>query len=146
MINHGHIDLTKEQTTAVLSNLLGSLELEVMEFMWQADEATVRLVGKSINRIRPIAYTTVMTVMGHLVDKGLLTRTMEGKRYRYRLTQSKNEFLYQALQRMIRALVNDFGDLAVAGFLGEISKIDTDRLEQLRRLARETRGETDAPE
>ncbi len=146
MINHGHIDLTKEQTTAVLSNLLGRLELEVMEFMWQADEATVRQVGKSINRIRPIAYTTVMTVMGHLVDKGLLTRTMEGKRYRYRLTQSKNEFLYQALQRMIRTLVNDFGDLAVAGFLGEISKIDTDRLEQLRLLARETRGETDAPE
>ncbi len=146
MINHGHIDLTKEQTTAVLSNLLGSLELEVMEFMWQADEATVRQVGKSINRIRPIAYTTVMTVMGHLVDKGLLTRTMEGKRYHYRLTQSESEFLYQASQRMIRTLVNDFGDLAVAGFLGEISKLEPDRLEQLRRLARETRGETSAPE
>jgi predicted transcriptional regulator len=143
--NPGYIDLTKEQTTAVLSNLLGSLELEVMEFMWQAGEATVRQVGKSINRIRPIAYTTVMTVMGHLVDKGLLTRTMEGNRYRYRLTQSKSEFLYQASQRMIRTLVNDFGDLAVAGFLGEISKIEPDRLEQLSRLARETRGETGAP-
>ncbi len=145
MSNRGHSDLTKEQTAAVLSNLLGSLELEVMEFMWQAGEATVRQVGKSINRIRPIAYTTVMTVMGHLVDKGLLTRTMEGKRYRYRLTQSKSEFLYQASQRMIRTLVNDFGDLAVAGFLGEISKIEPDRLEQLSRLARETRGETGAP-
>lgn len=146
MSNHGDSNLTKEQTAAVLSNLLGSLELEVMEFMWQADEATVRQVGKSINRIRPIAYTTVMTVMGHLVDKGLLTRTMEGKRYHYRLTQSKSEFLYQASQRMIRTLVNDFGDLAIAGFLGEISKIDTDRLEQLRRLARGTSGETGVPE
>ncbi len=146
MSNRGHSDLTKEQATAVLSNLLGSLELEVMEFMWQASEATVRQVGKSINRIRPIAYTTVMTVMGHLVDKGLLTRTMEGKRYRYNLTQSKSEFLYLASQRMIRTLVNDFGDLAIAGFLGEISKIDTGRIEQLRRLARETGGETGVPE
>lgn len=146
MSNRGHSKLTKEQTAAVLSNLLGSLELEVMEFMWQTGKATVRQVGKSINRIRPIAYTTVMTVMGHLVDKGLLIRTMEGKKYRYRLTQSKSEFLNQASQRMIRTLVNDFGDLAIAGFLGEISKIEPDRLEQLKRLARETRGETGVPE
>ncbi len=145
MDDRAQINSAQDQT-AVLSNLLGSLELETMEFMWQAGEATVRQVGKSINHIRPIAYTTVMTVMGHLVDKGLLTRTMEGKRYRYRVAQGKSEFLHQASQRMIRTLVNDFGDLAVAGFLGEISKIDPDRLEQLRRLAQETRSETGAPE
>lgn len=146
MSNRGHSDLTKEQTAAVLSNLLGSLELEVMEFMWQAGEATVKQMAKSINCIRPIAYTTVMTVMGHLVDKGLLSRTLEGKRYRYRVAQGNSEFLYRASQRMIRTLVNDFGDLAVAGFLGEISKIEPGRLEQLRCLAQETRSETDVPE
>ena len=146
MSKRSHSDLTKEQTAAVLSNLLGSLELEVMGFMWQAGEATVRQMGEAISRKRPIAYTTVMTVMGHLVDKGLLTRTKEGKRYRYRVAQGKSEFLHQASQRMIRTLVNDYGDLAIAGFLGEISKIDTDRLEQLRRLAQETRGEKNAPE
>lgn len=146
MSNHGHIDLTKEQTAAVLSNLLGSLELEAMEFMWQAGEAAVRQVADSIGGRRPIAYTTVMTVMGHLVDKGLLRRTLEGKRYRYRVAQDKSEFLHRASQHMIRTLVNDFGDLAVAGFLGEINKLEPDRLEQLRRLARETRGENGAPE
>jgi predicted transcriptional regulator len=145
MDGRAQINLAKEQT-AVLSNLLGSLELEVMEFMWQAGEATVRQVGESISRQRPIAYTTVMTVMGHLADKGLLTRTLDGKRYRYRVAQGRNEFLYQASQRMIRTLVEDFGDLAVAGFLGEISKVEPGRLEQLRRLAQETRGETGAPE
>ncbi len=135
----------KDETANVLSSLLGSLELEVMEFMWQAGEATVRQVGEVINRKRSIAYTTVMTVMGHLVDKGLLSRTIEGKRYRYQVVQGKSEFLYQASQRMIRTLVEDFGDLAVAGFLGEISKIEPDRLEQLRRLAQETRDETSTP-
>lgn len=137
---------TEQQAESMLKNLLGSLELEVMEFMWQAGEATVRQVADSIGCRRPIAYTTVMTVMGHLVAKRLLTRTLEGKRYRYQVAQDKSEFLHQASQRMIRTLVNDFGDLAVAGFLGEISKIEPDRLEQLRRLARETRGETGAPE
>ena len=143
--NHSQINLAKDQV-AVLSSLLGSLELETMEFMWQAGQATVRQVADSISCRRSIAYTTVMTVMGHLVDKGLLTRTMEKKRYRYRVALSRNEFLYQASQRMIRTLVNNFGDLAVAGFLSEISEIEPDRLDQLKRLARETRGETGVPE
>jgi predicted transcriptional regulator len=146
MDSRAQINSAKDQIAAVLSNLLGSLELEVMEFMWQEGEATVRQVGEAISCKRPIAYTTVMTVMAHLVDKGLLRRTLEGKRYRYRVAQGKNEFLHQSSQRMIRTLINDFGDLAVAGFLGEISKIEPDRLEQLRRLAQETRGETGAPE
>lgn len=130
----------------ILKKLLGSLELEVMEFVWQAQEATVRQVAEAINRRRPIAYTTVMTVMGHLVDKGLLTRTMEGKRYRYRVAQSRNEFLREASKRMVRTLVDDFGDLAVAGFLGEISKVDADRLEQLRNLVQEASGESSISE
>ncbi len=66
----------KEQLVTILKKLLGSLELQVMEFMWQAGEATVQQVVKTINRRRPIAYTTVMTVMGHLVDEGLLARAM----------------------------------------------------------------------
>ncbi len=43
MDGRAQIDSAKNQT-AVLSNLLGSLELEVMEFMWQAGGATVRQV------------------------------------------------------------------------------------------------------
>ena len=125
----------KDQTVTILNKLLGSLELEVMEFMWRAEEASVQQVAGAINRRRPIAYTTVMTVMGHLVNKELLSRTPEGKRYLYRVVQSKDEFLYQASRRMVRALVDDFGDLAVAQFLGEINNVDADRLEQLRNLA-----------
>lgn len=145
MVDYTQINSDKDQN-AMLSNLLGSLEMEIMEFMWQANQATVRQVTQAISLRRPIAYTTVMTVMVHLVDKGLLARTMEKKRYRYRLVQSRNEFLHQASYRMIRTLVNNFGDLAVAGFLSEISKIEPGRLEQLKRLAQETRGEKDIPE
>lgn len=132
----------KGPVATILKKLLGDLEREVMECMWPAKEATVRQVVKVITRRRPIAYTTVMTVMGHLVDKGLLTRTMEGKRYRYRVSRSREEFLHEASQRLVRSLVDDFGDLAIAGFMGEISKVDTDRLEQLKRLAQEVSGES----
>jgi BlaI family penicillinase repressor len=131
----------KGRDATVLKKLLGSLELEVMEHMWQAGESTVQQVAKAINRQRAIAYTTVMTVMGHLVDKELLSRTLEGKRYRYRVSLSKDEFLREASRRMVRALVDDFGDMAFAGFLGEINKVDAERLEQLKNLVQESGGE-----
>ena len=122
----------KGQDITVLKKLLGSLELEVMEFMWQAGKATVRQVTEAINHKRPIAYTTVMTVMGHLVDKGLLARIKEGKRYHYRVAQSRDEFLHEISKRMVRTLVDDFGDLAIAQFLGEIGHVDTGRLAERR--------------
>ncbi len=133
----------KEQLVATLKKLLGSLELPVMEFMWQRGEATVQQVVKTINRRRPIAYTTVMTVMGHLVDKGLLARTMEGKRYRYLVARSRDEFLHEASRSKVHSLVNDFGDLAIAQFLGEIDNVERSRLEELRSRAQEASNESD---
>ena len=133
----------KEQIVATLKKLLGSLELQVMEFMWQTGEATVQHVVKTINRRRPIAYTTVMTVMGHLVDKGLLARTMEGKRYRYQIARSRDEFLLDSSRNMIHTLVDDFGDLAIAQFLGEIDNIDAGKLEELRSQVQEASNESD---
>ncbi len=123
------------QDVTALKKLLGSLEFEVMEFMWQAGEATVRQVTKVIDHKRPIAYTTVMTVMGHLVNKGLLARVKEGKRYHYRVAQSRDEFLHEISKRLVRTMVDDFGDLAIAQFLGEIDNVDAGRLEELRGLS-----------
>lgn len=136
---------TERQDLATLKKLLGSLELEVMELLWQAGEATVRQMAERINRERPVAYTTVMTVMGHLVDKGLLTRVMEQKRYRYRVVRSRGDFLREACRTKVRTLLDDFGDLAIAGFLGEIDNVDSDRLDRLRRLVQEAGGGEDAP-
>jgi predicted transcriptional regulator len=133
----------KEQIVATLKKLLGSLELQVMEFMWQTGEATVQQVVKTIKQRRPIAYTTVMTVMGHLVDKGLLARTMEGKRYRYQIARSRDEFLLDSSRSMIHTLVDDFGDLAIAQFLGEIDNIDAGKLEELRNRVQEASNESD---
>ena len=136
----------KDQTATILNKLLGSLELEVMEFMWRAEEASVQQVAGAINRRRPIAYTTVMTVMGHLVDKGLLSRTMEGKRYRYVVARSRDEFLRETSRTRVRTLLDDFGDLVIAQFLGEIDNLDDDRLEELRSRVQEASSENDVPE
>jgi predicted transcriptional regulator len=131
---------------STLRRLLGSLELQVMDVMWQTEQATVRQMTETIGRKQQVAYTTVMTVMVHLVDKGLLQRIKEGKRYRYRVTRSRSEFLRDSAKSELQALVSDFGDIAIAQFLEEIEKIDGNRLQRLRNLVREAAGGTNTPE
>lgn len=71
---------------------LGQLETVVMDLMWSySDAVAVREVLADLQRDRDIAYTTVMTVMDNLHRKGLLTRQMEGRAYRYRPAQSRAE-------------------------------------------------------
>ena len=130
----------------VPGNLLGELEAEVMHFMWELDTATVQRVVRLISYRRVIAYTTVMTVMGHLVDKGLLNRSSDGKKYIYVVAQTKEQFLRRASQERVRRIINDFGDLAIAGFMGEISKSNPEKLEELRGLLDEAAAEDAASE
>jgi predicted transcriptional regulator len=117
-----------------LHKLLGQLEVEIMEHLWQRRQATVRDVATAIQEKRPVAYTTVMTVMGHLAEKGLLKRTPVDKRtHLYHVALTRDEFLARASQQMVDALVADFGDLALAHFLEAVEQIEPQRLERLRK-------------
>lgn len=134
------------QANAVLKKLLGSLELEVMNFVWQTGETTVQEVTDVINYKRRVAYTTIMTVMVHLVDKGLLTRIKEGKKYRYKVALTRQEFVRESVKSRLQDLIGDFGDIAIAQFLEEAQKIDADRLERLRKLVQEGGYESNTAE
>ncbi len=127
----------KDTHSVISRKLLGKLEAEVMECMWKCGEGTVQNVVATIGKRRALAYTTVMTVMGHLVDKGLLTRSSDGKRYLYKVAKTRDEFVRSASQNAIRQTLSDFGDLAIAGFVGELSRVKPEKLEEIRGLLRE---------
>lgn len=62
----------------------GSLESAVLECLWRREEpATVRDVAQELNVTRPLAYTTVMTVMDRLHRKGVLRREKAGHMWHY---------------------------------------------------------------
>ena len=62
---------------------LGTLEQEVLELTWQTEKLTVRDVVEKLQKNRPVAYTTVETVLGHLYQKGFLGRRLQDKSYFY---------------------------------------------------------------
>ena len=62
---------------------LGETEMEVLQHVWALGEVSVADVHASILEARPVAYTTVMTVMKKLAGKGFLHCDSSGSRYLY---------------------------------------------------------------
>ena len=118
---------------------LHALESEVMEELWARSEATVRDVQEALNarsdKVR--AYTTLLTVMTRLDSKGLLVRRRAGRLDVYSPALSRDAYLQARAEAEVRALVDDFGDLALAHFARHVDQLDAERLDKLRKLAGE---------
>jgi BlaI family penicillinase repressor len=77
-------------------------ELEIMKVVWQLETATVRQVYETMLEHRRIAYTTVMTMMNILEQKGYLKKRQDDRAYVYRPSQPKQ----QVIRSMVREFVN----------------------------------------
>jgi len=81
---------------------LSRLELECMKAIWLHKAQTVSDVQESLQPLRPLAYTTVLTLLDRLSRKGAVTRTKQGKAYVYApslsLELSRQEALAELLQ------------------------------------------------
>jgi len=122
----------------LIDHLLGELQAVIMRLMWERHTATVREIFEVLNAAgRSSAYTTVMTVMARLAEKGLLARERAGKMHVYHSTTTQEGFLRQTAAKRVQQLVEDFGDLAMAQFLVEVTELDPERRRQLARLADE---------
>ncbi|WP_225848117.1 BlaI/MecI/CopY family transcriptional regulator [Streptomyces sp. HPF1205] len=96
---------------------LGELEDAVMTRVWEWNRpVTVREVLEDLSQDRTIAYTTVMTVMDNLRQKGWLRRTEEGRAYRYEAVSTRAAYAaalmneaWSASDNPAAALVHFFG-------------------------------------
>jgi predicted transcriptional regulator len=118
---------------------LHTLEAEVMEQMWKQEEASVREVMEEANARadRPRAYTTYMTIMARLDNKGLLSRTREGKTDVYRPRFTRDEYADLRARAGVESLVDEYGEVALGHFARQMARIDPQRRRALQRLARD---------
>jgi BlaI family transcriptional regulator, penicillinase repressor len=82
-------------------------ELAIMKVVWRREQSTVRDVYEALLEKRPVAYTTVMTMMKVLEDKGYLKKTMVDRAHVYAPAQPR--------QQVMRAMVRDFLDRVFDG-------------------------------
>ena len=101
---------------------LGPLEQEVMDCLWDEKNLSVSNVHNCLKLKRKIAYTTVMTIMMRLVDKGFLTRSLEGKAYLYSPKKSKEQTAKGVIKKFVNSLVDQYGQEAVTAFTDELKR------------------------
>ena len=99
----------------------GALEAEVLAVLWRAEDAlTPAEVRAELGG--ELAYTTVMTVLGRLHDKGLLRRTARGRAFAYAATLSESQLVAQRMNDALAATKDRAG--ALSGFVGGLSRRD----------------------
>lgn len=109
-----------------------------MAEIWRLGEVNVRTVMDELNAraAKQRKYTTIMTIMSRLHDKGVLSRRREGKAHVYAPVLSLVQYSEARAQAQVTALVDEYGDVALVQFVKEMASLDPKRREQLRRLAR----------
>jgi len=115
---------------------LPELEREVMEEVWRRGSGTVHEIRDALNArsTKDRAYTTVMTVLGRLADKGMLVRRREGRSDRYLPALDRDAYLDARAADDVETILAAYGDVALAHFADRVERLDPQRRAQLRRL------------
>ena len=115
-----------------LSEVLGPLEAEIMDVVWDENDVTVRDVHRKISKKRQIAYTTVMTTLGRLTDKGLLRRVEDQPAHRFSPLVTREQYARSTVKSVVDWLVSHFPDPAVSYFVDRVEEEDERVIERLR--------------
>jgi len=103
-----------------------------MEVVWMRGKTTVCDVHQCmVCGQKKLAYTTVMTIMNRLTEKGLLERRKAGKAYRYSVLFQRNEVVRMILHDHLKALTARFGDEVLLALAEEIKAMKTDKKAKL---------------
>ncbi len=122
------------------SNRLADLQLAIMQVLWDRGEATVAEVREALRHTRPLAHTTVATMLTKMEAKGYVRRETAGRAHVFRPAIPR-----EAVQRSMVA------DLARRLFGGDITEmvahlldgadVDADELARLKALIRQKERE-----
>jgi predicted transcriptional regulator len=116
---------------------LGPLERRVMERLWTSGPQTVGDILDALNSAsdRPLAYTTVMTILVRLHEKGYATRIQTGRTYTYEAAMDEPALAATVGRRELTRLIERYGAASVAGFAEDLGSVGEPLAKRLRELA-----------
>jgi predicted transcriptional regulator len=124
-----------------LSPLSGA-QIEIMNLVWARGETTVTEIWKALQQTRPVARTTVLTVMDRLEKKGWLKRRLAEQQHLYSAARSRETTLGGMVERLVAtAFAGSAEDLVVALLDGRgVTKDEAKRIRTLIEKARRKRS------
>ena len=126
-----------------LAAALFDLEASIMDVVWGQRWATFAVadVHRILEADREIAYTTVMTTVSRLFDKGLLDRQREGRRYVYTPKMTRDEFAAAMARDVMLSLPKQGRAAAMALLVEAIGDGEGSELDRLQELIESRRAE-----
>jgi BlaI family penicillinase repressor len=119
------------------STTLTQQELEIMKIVWDRESATVRDVYEALLEQRKVAYTTVMTMMKILEQKGYLKKTQLDRAYVYRPAQPKRQVIGDMVRDFVNRVFNGSAEPLLV-HLVEDNNLTQEDLEEIARLRRKS--------
>ena len=77
------------------------LEMMCLNALWEIQEGNVEDVRKVVSQTRPLAYTTVLTLLDRLARRGAVSRRKEGRGFRYQPTVARDKLRRMALRHFL---------------------------------------------
>lgn len=124
---------------------LTGLQLSILQVLWDREEATTQDVWEAVGRDRPLAVTTVATLLSRLERKRVVAHRQEGRQYVYRATVTRADVRRSKVRELTDTLFG--GDAAaLVSHLVRADEVDAEELERIRTLLDEAGSEarTDA--
>jgi BlaI family penicillinase repressor len=116
------------------SPTLTAHELELMKIVWRHEApVTVRDVYEEMRKARTVAYTTVLTNMKTLEEKGYLRATQQDRAHVYRSTRPKHDVIRQMVRDFVTRVFNGSGQPLVVHLL-EDDHLTQDDLRDITRM------------
>lgn len=111
------------------------LELEILKVLWRDGESSVRDVKQALEGFRKLAYTSVMTMMTIMTEKGYLKRRKKSNYYIYKPLITEKAITSGMLGDVVERLFDGSAMAAMVNLL-ETSDVDESELAELRKLIR----------
>ena len=93
---------------------LAPLELECLSVLWPLGEGTVRDIHRALAASHPRAYTTVLTIMDRLEQKGIVARRKVGRAFHYQARLSAEEARLKAVEKIVEGFFDGSSEALAA--------------------------------
>ena len=115
---------------------LSGRQLAIMRVLWNCGEATVADVQKALDLERPLAYSTVATVMSRMEEKGLLTHWAQGRVFHYRPAVSERGIGTSMVGELVECIFGGSPADLVSHLL-KSDQVDSAELDRIKQLVRQ---------
>lgn len=107
-------------------------ELEILQILWDKEQATVREVHEELSKNKDSGYTTTLKLLQIMFEKGIVTRDDSNKTHIYTAALSKQKTQKQLLDKMINTLFAGSSTQLVLQALGN-QKASKDELDEIQK-------------